>query len=109
MAKQEHKSMHGRSVDMEAMRARNETTIAVSNQNLNARGDKVKGGKIVKRREEVVSEYYDTNPNAKPRSNPVAPPAEVAKAAVPEVKEPVVEKKVVKPIPPTAINDGVAE
>jgi len=105
MAKQEHKSMHGRSVDMEAMRARNETTVAVSNQNLNARGDQLKGGKIVKRREEVVSEYYETNPNAKPRNNPVeAAPATDAKVS--ETKPAVVEKKPAKPNLATSTEEG---
>lgn len=70
MAKRIYKTMQGREVDIEALKARNELTLAVGNGEMNARGDKVgKGGKIVKKREEVVAEYYDDNPNAVPKQN----------------------------------------
>jgi hypothetical protein len=61
--------MQGREIDMEAMRAKNELTVAVGNVNINARGDQLKGGRIVKSRDQVVAEYYETNPNATPRQN----------------------------------------
>lgn len=70
MVKKIYKTMQGRVVDIEALKARNELTLAVGNADMNARGDKVgKGGKIVKKREEVVAEYYDDNPNAVPKQN----------------------------------------
>jgi hypothetical protein len=44
---------------------RNEMTIAVGNARVNARGDELgPGGKIIKKREEVMNEYYSSNPNA---------------------------------------------
>jgi hypothetical protein len=62
--------MQGRPVDMEALKMKNETTIAVGNKPMNARGDELgPGGKIIKSRNEAVAEYYDTNPNAIPKQN----------------------------------------
>lgn len=64
--------MQGKPVDMETLRTRNETTIAVGNELMNARGDRLgPGGKIIKKRNEVVAEYYDNNPNAIPKQNTV--------------------------------------
>lgn len=70
MVKKIYKSMQGRVIDIEALKAKNELTLAVGNGDMNARGDKVgKGGKILKKREEVVAEYYEDNPNAVPKQN----------------------------------------
>jgi hypothetical protein len=75
MTKKIYRSMQGVPVDMEALRTRNEMTLAVGNKLMNARGDELgPGGKVIKKRNEVVAEYYDTNPNAIPKQNPVAPP-----------------------------------
>jgi hypothetical protein len=44
---------------------RNEMTVAVGNARVNARGDELgPGGKIIKKREEIMNEYYSNNPNA---------------------------------------------
>lgn len=65
--------MQGREVDMDALMAKNETMPAVGNVRMNARGDELgPGGKIVRRREDIVAEYYEDNPNAAPKE--VAPP-----------------------------------
>lgn len=74
MTKKNYRTMQGRDIDMEALRARNELVIAVSNESVNARGDHIKGGKIVKPRDHVVAEYYENNPNAVPKQAPVTPP-----------------------------------
>lgn len=70
--------MQGKVVDMEALMNRNELTIAVGNAKLNARGDQLgPGGKILKKREEVVAPYYENNPKAVPKrtaETPLAPP-----------------------------------
>jgi hypothetical protein len=48
-----HYSMQGKAIDFDAMRTKNEKTVAVGNTNTNARGDTLgKGGKIVKKRDE---------------------------------------------------------
>ena len=58
-AKKQHRSMRGKQVDMDLLRKRNELTPAVGNARVNARGDELgPGGQIIKKREEVVAEYY---------------------------------------------------
>ena len=45
--------MQGKPIDFDALRTKNEKTIAVGNAGVNARGDTIgPGGKIVKKREE---------------------------------------------------------
>lgn len=64
MAKKEqtnrvYRTMQGKEIDIDKLRVRNETTLAVGNARVNARGDEIgPGGKIIRKREEVVSEYY---------------------------------------------------
>jgi hypothetical protein len=54
-----YRSMQGKEVDLDKLRTRNETTLAVGNAKVNARGDEIgPGGKIIKKREEIVSDYY---------------------------------------------------
>jgi hypothetical protein len=69
---------------MDALLSKNETMPAVGNVRMNARGDELgAGGVVVKKREDIVAEYYEDNPNAIP-----AQAAPVVKAAVaPVVKE----------------------
>lgn len=57
--KKQHRSMRGKSVDMDMLRKRNELTPAVGNARVNARGDELgAGGKIVRKREDIVREHY---------------------------------------------------
>jgi hypothetical protein len=50
---------------MEKLMRQNELMPAVGNMRVNARGDELgPGGKIIKKREDVVAEYYEHNPNA---------------------------------------------
>lgn len=66
MVKKVYKSMQGKVVDMDALRARNETMPAIGNAKMNARGDEMgPGGKIIRKREESVAAYYENNPNAR--------------------------------------------
>lgn len=54
-----YRTMQGKTIDMEALMARNETMPAIGNVPMNARGDELgPGGKIVKKREEIVDEHY---------------------------------------------------
>ncbi len=58
-------TMRGRRIDLSAIIAQNEKAIAIGNAKMNARGDKIgPGGKIIKRQEEIVSDYYRSNPKA---------------------------------------------
>ena len=46
---------------MDMLRQRNELTPAVGNARVNARGDELgPGGKVIRKREDVLKEYYDT-------------------------------------------------
>lgn len=60
------KTARGRIIDMAAMIAQNETTRAVSNLNMNARGDIIDSrGNIEIPKEKISKEYYKDNvPNA---------------------------------------------
>lgn len=57
-----YKTARGTSVDMDMLRLANESTIAIGNMKVNARGDQLgKGGKVVKTRSQVMSEYHKLN------------------------------------------------
>jgi hypothetical protein len=54
-----HITMQGKEIDLDKLRARNETVLAVGNARVNARGDEIgPGGKITRKREDIVNEYY---------------------------------------------------
>ena len=75
--------MQGKPVDMDLLRQRNELTPAVGNAKVNARGDELgPGGKIIKKREEVLRDYYEDN---------VEPTQFEASERAPVVEEPAVE------------------
>jgi len=58
-------SLQGKQIDMEKLSLKNETTPAVGNVRMNARGDELgPGGQIVKTREQILAEYYEKNPRA---------------------------------------------
>jgi hypothetical protein len=60
-----HTTMRGKVIDMDLLRKKNELTPAVGNARVNARGDELgPGGKIVRKREEIVKDFYENNPNA---------------------------------------------
>jgi hypothetical protein len=51
--------MRGKIVDMEKLTKQHELMPAIGNMKVNARGDELgPGGKIVRKREEIVAEYY---------------------------------------------------
>lgn len=57
-----YKTMQGKTVDMDLLRQRNELTPAVGNARVNARGDELgPGGKIVKKKEDVLKDYYENS------------------------------------------------
>jgi hypothetical protein len=63
--RQVYRTMQGKEIDLDKLRMRNEMTVAVGNSRVNARGDELgPGGKIIKKREEIMNEYYSNNPNA---------------------------------------------
>ncbi len=61
--KKSYRSALGKEVDLEKLRNQNELTLAVGNAKVNARGDELgPGGKIIKKREDVLKEYYKGKP-----------------------------------------------
>jgi len=76
--KRMYRTMQGRMVDIEKLRAANESVRAIGNMNVNARGDVLgPGGTIITPKSEVMSKYYE-QPRGKvdetpSRSKPTAP------------------------------------
>jgi len=62
-----YRTMQGKQIDMDMLRQRNELTPAVGNARVNARGDELgAGGKISRKREDILRDYYADNPAAAP-------------------------------------------
>lgn len=90
-----YKTMTGKQIDMDLLRQRNELTPAVGNVRVNARGDELgPGGKIIKKREDVLRDYQDDHVETVPFDEP-APRAE----AEPEIAVPTVEVDEPAPAP----------
>jgi hypothetical protein len=112
--KRMYRTMQGRMVDIDQLRAANDATPAVGNMKVNARGD-VLGpkGQIVKPKAEVIKKYYEhpkgmaddrvikNPPPPQPQARPVetkkveVKPAATKKVATPKAtpKKPVAPKK----------------
>ena len=102
--KRMYRTMQGRMVDIEKLRAANENVQAVGNMNVNARGDVLgAGGKIATPKETVIKKYYEQpkgmvsdTPRSKPMPAPKVEPVKTAKktpvAAKPATKKTTVAK-----------------
>lgn len=80
-----YRTMQGKEIDLDKLRIKNEMTLAVGNVKVNARGDELgPGGKIIKKREDVMTEYHthaDAVPTKAARpAKTVAPTAPVNNA-----------------------------
>jgi hypothetical protein len=61
-----YKTANGKNVDLDLLISRNELTPAVGNARVNARGDELgPGGKIIRKREDVLKSYYDQSPGVR--------------------------------------------
>lgn len=59
-----YKTANGKQIDLDLLRKRNELTPAVGNYKVNARGDQLgPGGKIIRKREDVIREHYESQNN----------------------------------------------
>lgn len=68
MSKKIYRTMLGKEIDMDSLMSRNEKMPAIGNIKVNARGDELgPNGEIIRKREDIVGEYYEDNP--KSRSN----------------------------------------
>ena len=99
--KRMYRTMQGRMVDIEKLRAANESVRAVGNMNVNARGDVLgPGGQIATTKANVIAKYYeqpkgkvdDTPARAKP-----TPPRKVAPTPVQKMT-PVASKPTAKSV-----------
>lgn len=69
-----YKTANGKPIDLDMLIARNELVPAVSNVKVNARGDELgAGGKIVRRREDVLKDYYNQSRRMAEEVVPVLP------------------------------------
>ena len=109
--KRVYTTANGRRINLDAIIAQNEESIAVGNMKTNARGDELgPGGKIERKRNEVMSEYYKLNTPVATDNVPRSHKKTVQKdltddwiepvvAATSEIAEPYVESEVVEPDP----------
>ena len=89
--KKMYRTMQGRMVDIEKLRAANESTQAIGNMKVNARGDVLgAGGKIVTPKEAVIKKYYE-----QPKGKVSEAPTRVVQTPAPQPVK--VEKKAVEP------------
>jgi len=80
--RKQYRTMQGVNIDMDLLRQRNELTPAVGNVRVNARGDELgPGGKIIKKREEVLRDYYAENVEPTEFEQPASKPAVVEDTA----------------------------
>jgi len=105
-----YRTMQGRMVDIEKLRAANESVRAVGNMNVNARGDVLgPGGQITTSKAEVMQKYYeqpkgkvdDTPARAKPTPPRKTPPTPVQKMTPVESKPTAKPVEAFKPKTPT--------
>jgi outer membrane biosynthesis protein TonB len=94
-------------VDIEKLRAANESVQAVGNMNVNARGDVLgAGGQVVTPKEQIIKKYYeqpkgmvsDTPSKGKPMPAPKAEPVKTVQKMTPVAAKPA-PKKTVAPQP----------
>tara|TARA_Y100001937_G_C7108102_1_gene326089 strand:- start:108 stop:521 length:414 start_codon:yes stop_codon:yes gene_type:complete len=119
--KRMYRTMQGRMVDIEKLRAANESVQAVGNMNVNARGDVIgPGGAIVTPKETVIKKYYEQPKGMvsdTPRSKPKPAPQPVKKSVqrMTPVSAKPAPKKAVAPQPkkvevtPTAKTESTAK
>ena len=112
--RKQHISMQGKAIDMDLLRQKNELTPAVGNVRVNARGDELgPGGKIIRKREEVMADYYRDHPDAVPDEIPGQGVEVVEKepTVVPKAKKPkaTTKKATTKVEEPVAQDDWVED
>jgi len=94
--KKMYRTMQGRMVDIEQLRSANESTLAVGNMNVNARGDVLgSSGQVVTPKAEVIKKYYE-QPKGKVSEGPASTKQKPAQQPQVEIKA-VEPKKVATP------------
>ena len=109
--KRMYRTMQGRMIDIEKLRASNEDVRAVGNMNVNARGDVLgPGGKIATSKEKIIKKYYE-QPKGKVDSRPTRakpmPPRKTAPAPKPVMTAKPQAKQVKSTKPKTEPKKGI--
>jgi hypothetical protein len=87
--KRMYRTMQGRMVDIEKLRATNESVRAVGNMNVNARGDVLgPGGSIATPKSNIIQKYYEA-PRGKVDDTPARAKPTPARRVAPEPAAPV--------------------
>jgi len=101
--KKMYRTMQGRMIDIEKLRAANESIPAVGNMKVNARGDQLgAGGQVVTSKETIMRKYYeqpkgmvdDTPTKNKPTPAPTVEPVKTVQKITPTAPKPVAKKTV---------------
>ena len=101
--KRMYRTMQGRMVDIEKLRAANESVQAVGNMNVNARGDVLgAGGQVVTPKEQIIKKYYEQPKgmvsDAPTKGKPMPAPVKTVQKMTPVAAKPAPKKTVaVKP------------
>ena len=105
--KRMYRTMQGRMVDIEKLRAANESVQAVGNMNVNSRGDVLgPNGQVITSKEKIIAKYYeqpkgmvsDTPTRGKPMPAPKEEPVKTVQKMTPVAAKPA-PKKTVAPQP----------
>ena len=65
-----YRTMQGKEIDIEKLMKKHELMPAIGNMKVNARGDELgPGGKIIRKKDDIINEYYESNPKAVPQKN----------------------------------------
>ena len=104
--KRMYRTMQGRMVDIEKLRASNEHVRAVGNMNVNARGDVLgAGGQIATPKADVIAKYYE-QPKGKVDDTPIrmrqTPPRRVAPVSQVVESKPVPQPRATRQTKPRA-------
>ena len=98
--KRMYRTMQGRMVDIEKLRATNENVQAVGNMNVNARGDVLgAGGQVVTPKSEVIKKYYE-----QPKGMVSDTPSKGKPMPAPKAAEPVRSVQKMTPVPKKETN-----
>jgi outer membrane biosynthesis protein TonB len=100
--KKMYRTMQGRMVDIEKLRAANESVQAVGNMNVNARGDVIgPGGAVVTKKEKIIQKYYEQpkgmvsdTPRSKTIPAPKPDPVKTVQKMTPMAAKPATKKTV---------------
>ena len=105
--KRVYTTANGRRINLDAIIAHNEESIAVGNMKTNARGDELgPGGRVERKRNEVMSDYYKLNTPVATDNVPRSHKKTVQKDLTDDWVEPlVVDSPIAEPSFPSSVNE----